>query len=136
MPSLTISPEGPCAPCSDTNSPDKLTDGCGDRGDTRPAAPREGRVVSKDSGGLFPPNKLYFGDNLEWLSKMDANSVDLIYLDPPFNSKAAYNILYKSPDGEASQAQYQTFVNSWQWGPSTDAAMAAVLASGSPSPPY
>jgi DNA modification methylase len=78
-------------------------------------------------------NKLYFGDNLDWLTKMDAASVDLVYLDPPFNSKAAYNLLYKSPDGEAAQAQYQAFVDSWRWGLSTDAAMATVIASGSPA---
>jgi DNA modification methylase len=78
-------------------------------------------------------NKLYFGDNLEWLHKMDPNTVDLVYLDPPFNSKAAYNLLYRSPDGEAAESQYQAFVDSWRWGPSTDAAMAAVIASGSPA---
>lgn len=87
--------------------------------------------MSKGDGGLFPPNKLYFGDNLVWLSKMDAKSVDLVYLDPPFNSKAAYNILYKSPDGEESQAQYQTFLDSWRWGPATDAALNHVINSGS-----
>jgi DNA modification methylase len=76
-------------------------------------------------------NKLYFGDNLEWLSKMDAASVDLVYLDPPFNSQATYNLLYKSPDGEAAQAQYQAFVDSWRWGPTTDAALIAVIRSGS-----
>lgn len=64
---------------------------------------------------------------------MDPETVDLVYLDPPFNSKAAYNLLYKSPDGEASQAQYQTFVDSWRWGPATDAAMQAVITSGSPA---
>lgn len=78
-------------------------------------------------------NRLYFGDNLEWLSKIDAESVDLVYLDPPFNSKAAYNLLYKSPDGEAAQAQYQAFIDSWRWGLPTDAALAEVIASGSPA---
>jgi site-specific DNA-methyltransferase (adenine-specific) len=86
-------------------------------------------VVSQSS----PVNRLYFGDNLDWLSKMDADSVDLVYLDPPFNSKAAYNLLYKSPDGEAAQAQYQAFIDSWRWGLPTDAAFAAVIASGSPA---
>jgi adenine specific DNA methylase Mod len=92
-----------------------------------------GGVLSKGNGAGLAPNKLYFGDNLDWLSKIDAKSVDLVYLDPPFNSKAAYNILYKSPDGEASQAQYQTFVDSWRWGPSTDAALNHVITSGSPA---
>lgn len=78
-------------------------------------------------------NNLYFGDNLDWLSKFDSEIVDLIYLDPPFNSKATYNLLYRSPDGEAAESQYQAFVDSWRWGPPTDAAMAAVIASGSPA---
>lgn len=86
-------------------------------------------VVSKSG----PVNRLYFGDNIDWLAKMGADSVDLVYLDPPFNSKAAYNLLYKSPDGEAAQAQYQAFIDSWRWGLPTDAAFASVLASGSPA---
>ncbi|MDR3526615.1 MAG: DNA methyltransferase [Rhizomicrobium sp.] len=77
-------------------------------------------------------NRLFFGDNLEWLPQLPANSVDLIYLDPPFNSKATYNLLYRSPDGLAAQSQYQAFVDSWQWGPSTDVAFALVMNSGSP----
>ncbi|MBA7483386.1 hypothetical protein ES707_18900 [subsurface metagenome] len=78
-------------------------------------------------------NKLFFGDNLDWLAKINAQSVDLVYLDPPFNSQATYNLLYKSPDGEAAQAQFQAFVDSWRWGPSTDAALVAVIRSGSPA---
>lgn len=64
---------------------------------------------------------------------MDASSVDLVYLDPPFNSQATYNLLYKSPDGEAAQSQYQAFVDSWRWGPATDAALVSVIRSGSPA---
>ena len=78
-------------------------------------------------------NKLYFGDNLEWLPQLPSESVGLIYLDPPFNSKATYNLLYKSPDGRAAQAQHQAFVDSWRWGPSTDLAFAIVMNSGSPA---
>lgn len=78
-------------------------------------------------------NKLYFGDNLDWLATIDSSSVDLIYLDPPFNSQATYNLLYRSPDGEAAQAQFQAFVDSWRWGPPTDLALAKIMASGSPA---
>jgi len=51
-------------------------------------------------------NKLYFGDNLKILREYvpDA-SVDLIYLDPPFNSSATYNVLFKEKSGEESAAQ-------------------------------
>jgi len=56
------------------------------------------------------PNALYYGDNLEVLRKYFPNNcIDLIYLDPPFNSKADYNILFKEPSGEESVAQIQAF---------------------------
>jgi DNA modification methylase len=75
-------------------------------------------------------NKLYYGDNLNWLEQMSSASVDLIYLDPPFNSKVAYNILYKSPTGEMS-AQHVSFGDTWRWGTSTDMAFTKVMTSGS-----
>jgi site-specific DNA-methyltransferase (adenine-specific) len=51
-------------------------------------------------------NHLYYGDNLHVLrDSLAAESVDLIYLDPPFNSKRDYNLLFKSPKGHTSQAQ-------------------------------
>lgn len=51
------------------------------------------------------PNALYYGDNLEILrSHIADDSVDLIYLDPPFNSQATYNVLFRAPTGEQSQA--------------------------------
>jgi len=62
-------------------------------------------------------NILYYGDNLEILRKyIPDNSIDLIYLDPPFNSKATYNILFKEPTGEPSQAQITAFEDTWHWG--------------------
>ena len=61
-------------------------------------------------------NKLFYGDNLEILRRyIVGESVDLIYLDPPFNSKADYNILFKEPSGEQSTAQIQAFSDSWHW---------------------
>lgn len=61
-------------------------------------------------------NTLYYGDNLEVLQKYipDA-SVDLIYLDPPWNSKATYNILFKEPTGKPSEAQITAFEDTWHW---------------------
>jgi len=51
-------------------------------------------------------NKLYFGDNLRILRDyVEDASVDLIYLDPPFNSSATYNVLFKEKSGEESAAQ-------------------------------
>jgi hypothetical protein len=68
------------------------------------------------------PNHLHYGDNLEVLRRLPAESVDLIYLDPPFNSNASYNQLFKAPDGRSSAAQVEAFEDTWHWG---DAASAA-----------
>ncbi len=62
-------------------------------------------------------NKLYFGDNLQILKEYVADeSVDLIYLDPPFNSKATYNVLFGEKNGSHSEAQIAAFDDTWEWG--------------------
>lgn len=62
-------------------------------------------------------NTLYYGDNLPILRQyIPDNSIDLIYLDPPFNSKKDYNLLFKEPTGELSQAQITAFHDTWHWG--------------------
>jgi adenine specific DNA methylase Mod len=61
-------------------------------------------------------NHLYYGDNLHVLrDSLAAESVDLVYLDPPFNSKRDYNLLFKSPKGHASEAQIEAFEDTWHW---------------------
>src|SRR5438105_15375241 len=63
-------------------------------------------------------NRLYFGDNLKWLSdrkEFPDASVDLVYLDPPFNSNADYNVLFREPSGTVSQAQFHAFTDTWSW---------------------
>lgn len=60
---------------------------------------------------------LYFGDNLYVLrDEIKSESVDLVYLDPPFNSKRDYNLLFKTPKGHDSDAQIIAFDDSWHWG--------------------
>ena len=64
-------------------------------------------------------NKLYYGDNLDVLRRREYfpdESVDLIYLDPPFNSSRSYNVLFKSESGADSQAQITAFEDTWHWG--------------------
>jgi len=62
-------------------------------------------------------NKLFFGDNLPILREHIADeSVDLVYLDPPFNSNANYNVLFKEKSGEQSHAQITAFEDTWEWG--------------------
>ncbi|MBM4301457.1 MAG: site-specific DNA-methyltransferase [Deltaproteobacteria bacterium] len=76
-------------------------------------------------------NQLYFGDNLEILREhIPVASVDLIYLDPPFNSKATYNMLFKEPGGEQSPAQVAAFEDTWKWGPESDQAFHEVMTLG------
>jgi site-specific DNA-methyltransferase (adenine-specific) len=78
-------------------------------------------------------NKLFFGDNLEVLRKhIPIGSVDLIYLDPPFNSNASYNMLFKEPSGEQSAAQIAAFEDTWKWGPQADEAFDEAVLAGPP----
>ena len=64
--------------------------------------------------------KLYFGDNLEILREHVADeSVDLVYLDPPFNSNQSYNVLFRERDARPSQAQIEAFDDTWHWTPET-----------------
>ena len=59
-------------------------------------------------------NTLYYGDNLTVLREhIPDESVDLVYLDPPFNSNASYNVLFKEKTGEESQAQIRAFTDTW-----------------------
>ena len=61
--------------------------------------------------------KLFYGDNLEVLRRdFPSESVDLIYLDPPFNSNATYNVLFRDEAGEAPPAQIEAFADTWHWG--------------------
>ncbi len=61
-------------------------------------------------------NTLYYGDNLDILRRhLKDESVDLIYLDPPFNSKRDYNVLYAEQDGTRSSAQIKAFKDTWRW---------------------
>ena len=76
-------------------------------------------------------NHLFYGDNLEVLrDHLKTESVDLIYLDPPFNSHATYNVLFRSPAGAQSQAQIEAFLDTWQWSDSSERAFDEVMQSG------
>lgn len=76
-------------------------------------------------------NHLYYGDNLRVLRESIApESVDLIYLDPPFNSNASYNVLFKGPTGSESAAQIEAFDDTWHWTDAAEEAFGEVLRSG------
>ncbi|MBI4299431.1 MAG: restriction endonuclease [Chloroflexi bacterium] len=73
-------------------------------------------------------NTLFYGDNLYILREHVADeSVDLIYLDPPFNSKATYNVLFKERTGEASAAQIRAFEDTWHWGEEAERAYTEIM---------
>ncbi|MDR0639734.1 MAG: hypothetical protein LBG27_12690 [Spirochaetaceae bacterium] len=59
-------------------------------------------------------NKLFYGDNLSVMRRMPAESVDLIYLDPPFNSNRSYNLLYKNTTGLPIPEQIEAFCDTWE----------------------
>ncbi len=68
-----------------------------------------------------PQNTLFYGDNLTILRQFIANeSIDLIYLDPPFNSNRNYNVLFKDESGTDSEAQITAFEDSWHWNASAE----------------
>ena len=97
-PSLVPAPDEPPPPAS--RKPRKRA----------PAPPRQ--------AGFAPllPSALWYGDNLDVLRRHVADeTVDLVYLDPPFNSNRAYNVLFKERSGEDSPAQLQAFADTWRW---------------------
>src|SRR5579871_3249254 len=78
-------------------------------------------------------DKLYYGDNLDVLRKyIDSASVDLVYLDPPFNSNATYNVLFKERS-LPSEAQAEAFRDTWGWGESAAIAYDEILRLGDDS---
>ena len=66
--------------------------------------------------------ELYYDDNLDILNRyLKDESVDLEYLDPPFNSKQSYNTFYKEKDGTAAASQIQAFEDTWHWNVESEA---------------
>ena len=75
-------------------------------------------------------NTLYYGDNLDIMRRHVADlSIDLVYLDPPFNSKADYNILFKER-GAGAAAQIRAFQDTWQWNEESAAEYEAMVEAG------
>src|ERR1022692_4301526 len=73
-------------------------------------------------------NALYYGDNLAVIKGcINDESVDLVYLDPPFNSQATYNVLFKSTAGEKSKAQIEAFLDTWHCGEEAELAFDGVM---------
>lgn len=76
-------------------------------------------------------NLLYYGDNLNILREYIADeSVDLVYLDPPFNSNRSYNVLFKDESGQEADAQITAFEDAWHWNPTTEQTYHALVTQG------
>lgn len=79
-------------------------------------------------------NHLYYGDNLDVLRRyIKDESVDLIYLDPPFNSKRDYNQVFTGKGGQKAAAQIQAFEDTWRWDESAARAFDEVVVQGTHS---
>ena len=79
----------------------------------------------------MPKNQLYYGDNLEVLRDyIKDESVDLIYLDPPFNSRQDYNVLFAEKDGTRSASQITAFEDTWEWNIDAERAYEEVVEAG------
>lgn len=91
-------------------------------------------VMSAKAEGELVTGRLYFGDNLDILRRADYIpnlSVDLIYLDPPFNSQAQYNLVFDRPgQRHRSAAQAGAFVDTWRWGEEAELAYRDIMQVG------
>jgi site-specific DNA-methyltransferase (adenine-specific) len=83
--------------------------------------------------GISMSNKLYFGDNLTVLRGLQDSFVDLIYLDPPFNSKKNYNLLFRNEKGNRSDAQIRAFHDTWKWDLNAERTWTEIISNMGPS---
>jgi len=89
------------------------------------------RVLGSTQTVTQEKNKLYYGDNLEVLKRyVPGQSVDLVYLDPPFNSRQDYNVLFAEKDGSQSSSQIHAFEDTWEWNNDAMRAYQEIVESG------
>src|SRR5436190_14222676 len=76
-------------------------------------------------------NTLYYGHNLDVLRRhVESESVDLVYLDPPFNSNASYNVLFAEKSGQQAAARIKAFEDTWRWDEGAARAFEEVVEAG------
>jgi site-specific DNA-methyltransferase (adenine-specific) len=79
----------------------------------------------------LPENTLYYGDNLEILKRyISDESVDLVYLDPPFKSNQNYNVLFKEKNGAQAASQIRAFEDTWTWSSDDEEVYADLVTKG------
>jgi DNA modification methylase len=78
-----------------------------------------------------PKSTLYYGDNLDILRRyLNDETVDLVYLDPPFNSNAHYNVLFAEKDGSKASGQIRAFSDTWTWTQESESIFAEIVTAG------
>jgi site-specific DNA-methyltransferase (adenine-specific) len=76
-------------------------------------------------------NTLYYGDNLDILKRyIPDESIDLVYLDPPFKSNQNYNVLFKEKNGSQAASQIRAFEDTWTWSQDDEAIFADLVTKG------
>jgi len=76
-------------------------------------------------------NLLYYGDNLDILRRyVKDETVDLVYLDPLFNSNTNYNVLFAEKDGSKAASQIQAFSDTWTWTQESESVFAEIVTAG------
>jgi site-specific DNA-methyltransferase (adenine-specific) len=91
--------------------------------------------MNTNTSAMLSTGVLYYGDNLDILRNRDYfpdECVDLVYLDPPFNSQANYNILFREASGAPSEAQIQAFSDTWHWDMSAERTYEDIISSARP----
>jgi len=81
--------------------------------------------------GTKKENTLYYGDNLDILKRyLPDESIDLVYLDPPFKSSQNYNILFKEQNGSRAASQIRAFEDTWTWSQEDEAIYSDLVTKG------
>lgn len=76
-------------------------------------------------------NHLYYGDNLDVLRRYGKDdTIDLIYLDPPFKSNQDYNVLFAEKDGTGAASQFKAFEDTWEWNQTSAATYEEIVEEG------
>lgn len=76
-------------------------------------------------------NLLYYGDNLDVMRRhIEDKTIDIVYLDPPFNSNTNYNVLFAEKDGSKAASQIQAFSDTWTWNQESESVFAEIVTAG------
>src|SRR5947199_9091748 len=88
-------------------------------------------MCNRGRSGVGVSGLLYYGDNLDVLRRhVKDETVDLVYLDPPFKSNQDYNVLFAEKDGTGSASQFKAFEDTWEWNQASAATYEEIVQGG------